>query len=88
MKTQSNLPPFNKQQKEKAPGGASGLTAGLNPESLTEEVTAALDRLLVFAGGVVLRAHHADRPLPLDGAAVVVQVVVVVGRRRGHGEHA
>lgn len=44
--------------------------------------------LLVFARCVVLRSHHTDGPLPLYGAAVVVKVVVVVGRRRGHRKHA
>lgn len=46
------------------------------------------DELLFFACRVVLWSHHAARPLPLDGATVIVQVVVVVGCRGGHRKHA
>lgn len=43
--------------------------------------------LLLFAGPVVC-PHHALGPLPLDRPAVVVHVVVEVGRGRGHRKHA
>lgn len=46
-----------------------------------------LQRLLVFACGVVLWSHHAAGPLPLDGAAVVIHIVVA-GSRCGHHKHA
>lgn len=44
--------------------------------------------LLVFARRFILWSHHTGRPLSLNGAAVIVKVIAVVGCRYRHRKHA